>query len=117
MSEAQDAYDKKLIEMIEQLPSDLEVNEAGNAVKNFATFVNSRPADPTPVPEPEIVVPMTRWAKVGQRIATVLDNETTRTAIKAAGAFAGVFYVAHATIRRDHVIERQALQQANQRPN
>jgi hypothetical protein len=45
----------------------------------------------------------------------VWDNETTRVLIKAGGAFAGVALVTWATVRRDHVLTREALSQANQR--
>lgn len=72
------------------------------------------PALPEPAPAP---VPPTRREKALARAAKILDNETTRTFIKAAGAFGGVGLVTWSTIRRDHRLEREALNQANQRPS
>ena len=109
-----DLYNVKFKEFVESLPSDLETNEATTAMKNLETFSKCRPADPEPEPTPQ-PVPTTRWGKARAGIASVLDNETTRVFIKAGGAFAGVAVVAYSTIHKDHVMERQALAQANQR--
>ena len=93
---------------------ELHTEAATTAVKNLKTFSECRP----PAPELEIVpdpVPTTAWERVKHGTARIWDNETTRVFLKAAGAFAGVWYVAHTTIQKDHVIERQAMNQANQR--
>ena len=105
-------YDAKFKELVDALPTDLETNEATTAMKNFKTFSESRP------PQPELeslpAVPETRWGRLKLGAARALDNETTRTLIKAGGAFAGVAVVAYSTIHKDHVLERQAMNQANQ---
>lgn len=62
-------------------------------------------------PEPE---PTTFLGKVGRSLAKVWDNDTTRVLLKSGFAFAGVAGVAYTTIHKDHVVERQALAQANQ---
>lgn len=90
----------------------LESQEATTAFKNLKTFSESRPPVTEPLPAPE---PTTVWGKVKAGTVRALDNETTRTLIKAGGAFAGVALVAYATVYKDHVVERQALAQANQR--
>ena len=73
---------------------------------------------PAPEQEPDPApVPTTRREKALARTAAILDNETTRAFIKAAGALGGVGLVVWSTVHRDHVLERQALAQANQRPN
>lgn len=81
------------------------------AVRNLKLFSDIA-APPCP-PKPD---PTTKWGKTKAGVGKVLDNETTRTLIKAGGAFAGVLTVTYATIKRDHVLERTALAQANQRP-
>lgn len=93
---------------------DLSSEEATTAVKNLKTFSECRPPEPEPEPTPEYV-PVTRWEKFKAGASSVLDNETTRTFIKAVGAFGGVAVVTYSTIYKDHVIERQAMAQANQR--
>lgn len=94
---------------------DLESDEATTAMKNLKTFSEVRPPAPEPEPTPDFV-PVTKWEKFKHGLSTVWDNETTRTLIKAGGAFGGVALVTYTTIRKDHVLERQALGQANQSP-
>ena len=93
---------------------DLMSEETTTAMKNLEIFSKCRPQalEPEPTPEP---VPTTTWEKVKAGASCVWDNETTRVTIKAVGAFAGVALVAYSTIHRDHVLERQAMNQANQR--
>jgi hypothetical protein len=114
MADPLDLYNSKLAEFIENLPTDLESNEATTAIKNFETFSKSRPHEPEPEPTPD-PEPTTVRGKVGRAVARAWDNETTRVFIKAGGAFAGVAVVTYSTIKRDHVLERQAIDQANQR--
>lgn len=112
MSESPQLFEAKFNNLLAKLPDDLTDESAQNAMKAFETFSKTRP----PEPEPEILpdpVPTTRLGKIRAGLSTALDNETTRTVIKAAGAFAGVAYVTHATIKKDHILERQALAQAN----
>lgn len=116
MTTPSDLYDVKFIELIENLPTDIESNEATTAMHNLETFSKCRPPQPDPatIPAPEPTTVLGRVARAGAR---VWDNETTRVLIKAGGAFGGVALVAYSTIRRDHVLERQAIDQANQRSN
>lgn len=110
-------FNETYVDLVAEAAShDLHTEEATTAIKNLETFSKARPQEPTPEPEltPE---PTTHWGKFKRGLACVWDNETTRTVLKAGGAFAGVWYVAHATIEKDHVLERQAMQQANQRPS
>lgn len=114
MSDPTQTFNDKFTELIAAVPVDLESNEATTAMKNLETFSNIHKAlpEPEPAPAPE---PTTVLGKAARATARVWDNETTRVFIKAGGAFAGVAVVAYSTIRRDHVLERQALDQANQR--
>lgn len=115
MSSARETFDARFQELIEETANHkLHEDSAGVVMKNLRTFAECRPdAD---APEPELApVPETRWEKVKDAAAKVWDHETTRVAIKTAGSFAGVGLVVYSTIRRDHVLERQALGQANQR--
>lgn len=93
-------------------------SEATTAIKNLDSFSKLKPPAPAPAPEPIVTPPPepTTWARVRTAVAGVLDNETTRTLIKAGGGLAGVAVVAYTTIHKDHVMERNALNQANQRP-
>lgn len=88
--------------------------DATTAIKNLKLFSEvTVPGRPKPLPDPE---PTTFWGKAKKNVAKVLDNETTRVAMKSIAYVAGVGTVTYATIRKDHVLERQALDQARQRP-
>lgn len=109
-------YNETFVDLIaEAATHELHSEAATTAMKNLETFSKVRPPEPEPEPIPE-PVPTTRWGKVKLNLACALDNETTRTFIKAGGAFAGVAVVAYSTIHRDHVLERNAINQANQPP-
>lgn len=115
MSTPHEFYDVVLQDFLENVKDhDLSTEEATTAMKNLETFSKCRPPTPEPEPIPD-PVPTTVWGKVKAGTSRVWDNETTRVFIKAGGAFAGVAVVAYSTIKKDHVIERQALAQANQR--
>jgi len=108
-------YDEVLLDFLANVKDhDLSTEDATTAMKNLETFSKCRPPEPEPEPTPD-PVPVTRWEKVKAAASSVWDNETTRVVIKAGGAFAGVAVVAYSTIHKDHVIELQALAQANQR--
>jgi hypothetical protein len=88
--------------------------EFTTAVKNLKLFSEvTVPGRPKPSSPPE---PTTLWEKTKKNVVRALDNETTRVLIKGLSSVAGVGIVAYATIRKDHVLERQALDQARQRP-
>lgn len=114
MSKPRETFDARLQELIEETANhDLHTDEASTVMKNLKLFSECRPPEPDDIePEP---VPTTVWGKVKSGSSRVWDNETTRVLIKAGGAFAGVAMVAYSTIHKDHVLERQALAQANQR--
>jgi hypothetical protein len=114
MNPTQKLYDETLQQMYRDSANfDLGSEEGNKAMKSIQIFTQSRPSLPETDPTPQS--PNTRWGKVKHRAASILDNETTRTVIKAGASFAGVAAVAYATIHKDHVLERQALAQANQR--
>lgn len=115
MDNTHEAFNTKFLVLIDNVPTDLESQETTVAMKNLEIFSKCRPPEPSPEPviEPEPVVPTTRRGKTLAWMARALDNETTRIIIKSGGAFAGVAVVAYSTIHRDHVLERQALDQAN----
>ena len=106
-----DAYRQALIKA-DQL--EIYSDDATTAMKNLKTLSECRPPtqEVTPEPTPE---PTTVLEKMKCTLGGVWDNETTRVFIKAGGAFAGVALVTWTTVRRDHVLTREALSQANQR--
>ena len=114
MSKARDTFDARFQELIEKTADydDLDSEEFTAAVRNLETFSKCRPPEAPSESEPE---PIEGRAKILKTLSKVWDNETTRVLIKAGGTFAGVALVTYSTIRKDHVIERQALAQANQR--
>jgi hypothetical protein len=117
MSSPRETFDVKLNDLIEEAASfDIQSDEATKAIRNLETFSHCRPPEPEPEPViPEVVIPTTTWGRVKAEVSSAMDNETTRVLIKAGGTFAGVALVVWSTIHRDHVVERQALAQANQR--
>ena len=115
MDNTHELFDSRLADLIEDAANfDLASGDATTAMKNLKIFSECRPPEPTPEPEPAPEL-NTFWEKTRFHVASVLDNETTRVIIKAGGAFAGIALVAYSTIHKDHVMERQALAQANQR--
>lgn len=104
------AYAKLVAQVADGDPSDPATMNAAKILKTFSESTVPPTAAQTPT------TPTTRWQKIRAQVGGVLDNETTRTVIKALGAFGGVAYVTRATVKRDHVLERTALAQANQRP-
>ncbi len=114
--ESQELHDETLVFLmtkVAHLP--IESTEATAAMKNLKIFAECQPL--LPPPEAEVPdVPTTFWSRSKAAVAAAWDNETTRVLIKTGGTFAGVALVAYSTIKRDHVLERQALAQANQRP-
>lgn len=113
--EPHELFNDKLSELIEQAAKhDLQDDATATVMKNLKTFSECRPPAPDPEATPE-PVPTTSWEKFKAGAAQVWDNETTRTLIKAGGALSGVVLVTWTTIYKDHVIERQAISQANQR--
>lgn len=118
MTDIQAHFDDNLKELIDKATDgiDLKTEEATTVMKNLKLFSDCRPpAEPVPEPIPE--APTTRWGRFKCGIARVWDNETTRVLIKASGPIIATGTVIYATIQKDHVIERQALAQANQRSN
>lgn len=113
MTNPSELLDTKLSKLIATVPEDITDAGIPEAVKALETLSKVHTALK---PEPEILpdpVPATRLGRLRAGASKAWDNETTRAVIKAGGAFAGVAYVTHATIKRDHIIERQALAQAN----
>lgn len=114
MSELNDEYDKVFKNALNEVYQfDINSDEATAGVKNLKVLSECRPPaqeEPEVKPEPETVL-----GKLKVNLSGVWDNETTRVLIKAGGAFAGVALVTWATVRRDHVMTRDALSQANQR--
>lgn len=105
---------KSLVEQID--PHDLETEDATRAINNLKKFSEIEPPkspEPEPIPEP---VPTTFRGKLACTANRVYESETTRSLIKAGGAFAGVVAVVWATVHRDTVLQREALNQANQKP-
>lgn len=112
MTDLPQLHDTKFAEMIAAFPEDITSEEAVRASKVIETFSKTRPQPPEPevLPDP---VPTTRLGKIKAGLAAAWDNETTRITIKAGLGFAGVAYVTHATVNKDHILEKQALAQAN----
>lgn len=116
---SEESYNNRLETMVDELTTlDIASSEATTAMRNIVEFTKLQPPKPEPEPEPTAVAsPPTKWQRFKCGTSAVWDNETTRVLIKAGGAFAGVALVVYSTIHRDHVVDRTALQQANQRPN
>lgn len=117
MANPTESFDAVYIEMLDNINNvtDYASEDATTMIDNLVKLSKARPEQPEPVVAPD-PVPETRWGRFKLGTARVLDNETTRTVIKAVGSVAGVVVVAHATIKKDHVLERQALDQAHQQP-
>ncbi len=118
MSDPVERFDETFMDFVDRIAKeDLTQDTSTTAIKNLKLFKECRPQ--APEPEPTIievpVTPETTWCKVKAGIASAWDNETTRVLIKAGGAFAGVGLVVWTTVHKDHVMERNALSQANQR--
>lgn len=117
MSDIRAHYDANFRELVDKSTDPALSNDDRLAnVKILKVFSEIQPPEPQPEPEP-VPVPKTRWERVKAGTSAVWDNETTRVFIKAGGAFAGVAAVVYSTIHKDHVLERNALAQASQRPS
>lgn len=113
-----EVYDSRLTQLIEEASTfEIQTEESTAAMKNLETFSKCRPPVPEPDPEPEPVINLTRWQRIKCGIAAAWDNETTRVIIKTVGSAGGVALVVYSTIHRDKVLDRQAIAQAQQRPN
>lgn len=116
MTDLTDAFDQTIVKKLAEVTgAHIDSETASAGTKNLKTLVETRNAlvpEPEPIPDP---VPETGWEKFKCGASRVWDNETTRVLIKAGGAFAGVAVVTYATIFKDHQVERQAIQQANQK--
>jgi hypothetical protein len=111
-----DAFNELFIEAVADLKNrELDAESTTTAINNFVNLSKAQPTPPEPVVDPN-PVPETRWGRVKLGVRNAWDNETTRTVIKAGGSLLGVVVVANATIKKDHVLERQALDQAHQPP-
>jgi hypothetical protein len=111
MDTPQELYDVTYNTYVDQMSNlDVESDEAEKAAKTLKLLTESRP---TPIAEAE---PTTKWGKFKRGCAKALDNETARVTIKALGSLGGVGLVVWTTVYRDHVLERQAMNQANQTP-
>lgn len=115
MSTPHEAFDTVYVDLLETIGHDPDYTS--DTVKlQIDALVNLNKARPEPVapvvdPDP---VPETRWGRFKCGLARAWDNETTRTLIKAGGSVGGVAIVAYSTIKKDHVLERQAIDQAHQ---
>ena len=113
---ARDFYDGAYKSMITKLDeTDYTGDAATKILQNLEMLSKTMPPTPEPKPEPAYV-PQTKWEKLKFGFGKAWDNETTRTAIKAGGSFAGVAAVIFATVHRDHQLEKSAMSQANQQP-
>lgn len=112
LNETFDVHLKHFMDEVAQL--ELNTDQATTAISNLQKFSQCRPPVPEPVPIPE-PVPNTRWGKVKAGAWCFWQSETTQVAIKAAGSLGAVGLVVFSTIHRDHVLGRQAFEQAHQR--
>lgn len=111
MTDTAQQLNETLLDLVERASQhDIASDDATTAWKNVETMSNILP----PPPEPTTPEPTTVWGKVKSGAGRVWDNDTTRVFLKSGFAFAGVIGVAYTTIHKDHVVERQALAQANQ---
>lgn len=111
-----DAYDKLFINMVEDISNrEIDQDSTTVAISNLVALAKAQPQAPEPEPI-QPVVPTTRLGKLGYGVARFWDNETTRVLIKSGGALASVALVGVWTVKKDHVLERQALDQAHQPP-
>lgn len=115
MEHPREAHDKIFVRFVEEISQrELDEESTLTAMKALTEFSKARPEAPEPEPIPPVVL-TTKWDKFKHGAASVWDNETTRVTIKAAGAFAGVVAVIYSTVHKERVLERQAMNQANQR--
>lgn len=114
MSDADTSYDTLYGKSFERATKyELSSSEATTAMKNLKILSECLPhVEPKPETAEE---PTTVLGKIKVGLDRVWDSETTRVFIKAGGAFAGVALVTWTTVRRDHVLARDAMAQANQR--
>jgi hypothetical protein len=117
MSSPAESFDDVFEDMLDRASKiDVASDDATRAFKNLNILSQTRAQliQPRPTFKTE---PNSAWGKVKAGAASVWESETTRALIKAGGAFAGVGLVVWSTVHRDHVLEKQAMQQANQRPS
>jgi len=108
----EDTFNGKIAELSK---FDINSDEFATGVKSLRVLSEVRPTKPEPEPLPD-PVPTTWYGKLWAGICSAADSETTRTIIKVSGPLAAVGLVTYTTIHKDHVLERNALAQANQSP-
>lgn len=84
-------------------------------VKDLKLFSESLPAHLAPEPEPE-PVPTTKLGQFWCGFKRAAASENFGIFIKSGFAALAVGGVTYATVKNDHVLEKQALAQANQTP-
>ena len=113
MSDPQEFFAETFEDLTRRVANeDITGDSFTTAAKNLKLF--SEISAPTPTQHK--AEPTTRLGKLKASVGRFWESPTTQALIKAGGAFGGVYYVTRQTVKRDHVIERQALDQARQRP-
>lgn len=114
MSEALEAHTEMYVTLVNDIDPAEDADITKTKVELVSKFADSFPAHllPEPTPEP---VPTTRLGRFWHGCKQAAKSENFGTGLKVAGGAASTAMVVYATILRDHHLEREPFQQANQK--
>jgi len=109
-------YNEKFNDLVADIdPANFGSEVETQKIKDLKIFSEARPpaVEPTPLPEP---VPTTWYGKAWVGCKRVAAHDNFGILVKSGLAAASVLGVTYATVKRDHVVEKQSMAQANQAP-
>ena len=112
--ETRSFYDDTLNALVQDVAAlPIDSPKAKDAYANLEKFYQSVYL---PHVEQTDTIPLTRWGKAKKFTKDTFHSQTFQVVVKSGLAFGSTAAVIRATVRRDHQLEKTAMQQSNQNP-